>query len=137
VTFAQTISDSSLSKVDHMIYIQNAYRALELGEDSEPRQKCMVSPGHCRFGKWYSEGEGAANFAHLPSYEGIDSPHRAVHENVHHALELARGDWKASDAVLDEILQAFQKTEDRSDELMGQLGGLAQEKQQFDVPGNA
>jgi hypothetical protein len=120
-----------------MIYIQNAYRALELGEDSEPRQKCMVSPNHCRFGRWYSEGDGVANFAHLPSYGGIDSPHRAVHHNVRRALELAQGDWKASDAVLDEILAAFRVTEDRSDELMGRLGGLAQEKHQIDIPGTA
>ncbi len=135
VTFARTISDSSLSKVDHMIYIQNAYRALDLGHGSESWNKCLVSPSHCRFGKWYSEGEGAAEFAELPSYGQIDSPHRAVHESVHRALELAQGDWKASDAVQEEILAAYQETEDRSSELMALLSNLAREKQQFDIAG--
>ena len=133
VTFARTISESSLSKVDHMIYIQNAYRALDLGDSSESWNKCLVSPSHCRFGKWYSEGEGASGFAHLPSYEQIDSPHRAVHESVHRALELAQGNWKESVAVQEEILAAYQETEDRSSELMVLLSNLAREKQHLDI----
>jgi methyl-accepting chemotaxis protein len=133
---ARTISDSSLSKVDHMIYIQNAYRALDLGEASESWTKCQVSPNHCRFGKWFKDGEGAAGFAHLPSYEQIDSPHRAVHENVHRALELAQGDWMESAAVQEAILAAYQETEDRSSELMALLSDLAHEKQQIDSSSN-
>jgi hypothetical protein len=136
VSRARTISDSSLSKVDHMIYIQNAYRALELGEASDSWKKCQVLPNHCRFGKWYEEGEGAVGFAHPPSYVQIDSPHRALHESVHHALELAREDWKESPAVQDEILAAYQETEDRSSELMALLSDLAQEKQQIDSSSN-
>ena len=135
VAFARTISDSSLSKVDHMIYIQNAYRALDLGQASESWSKCQVSPGHCRFGRWYSEGDGAAGFAHLPSYAQIDSPHRAVHDSVHRALQLAQGDWQASEAVQAEILAAYQETEDRSSELMALLSDLAREKQQADSAG--
>ena len=134
VTFARTISDSSLSKVDHMIYIQNAYRALDLGEGSESWSKCKVTPSHCRFGKWYAEGEGAAGFSHLPSYEQIDAPHRAVHESVHRALELAQGNaWKESAAVQEQILAAYQETEDHSSELMVLLSNLAREKQQVDM----
>lgn len=136
VSFAQTISDSSLSKVDHMIYIQNAYRALDLGDASESWHKCQVSPSQCRFGKWYSEGEGAAGFAHLPSYGQIDSPHRAVHESVHRALELAQGEWKESAKIQEEILAAYQETEDRSSELMVLLTDLAREKQAAGIPHN-
>ena len=133
VTFARTISESSLSKLDHMIYIQNAYRALDLGQDSESWHKCQVSPSHCRFGKWYAKGEGASGFADLPSYPQIDSPHRAVHDSVHRALELAQGDWQSSDAIQAGILAAYQETEDRSSELMALLSDLAAEKQQADM----
>lgn len=135
VTFARTISESSLSKVDHMIYIQNAYRALDQGHDSESWHKCQVSSSHCRFGKWYAEGDGASDFADMPSYPQIDSPHRAVHDGVHRALELAQGDWQSSDAIQAEILAAYQETEDRSSELMALLSNLAGEKQQADMAG--
>jgi len=133
VSFARTISESSLSKVDHMIYIQNAYRALDLGQGSEAWSKCQVSSSHCRFGKWYAEGEGRTRFATLPSYRHIDAPHHAVHHSVHRALELAQGDWQTSESIQNEILAAYQETEDRSSELMALLSELAREKQQADM----
>ena len=134
VTFTQTVSDSSLSKMDHMIYIQHAYRAVELGQQSESWQRSSVGPDSCRFGRWYSEGDGAANFAHLPSYQGIDQPHRSVHQGVHEALHLVGGDWQTSPALQERILAAFKTVEDRSDELMQLLGGLAEEKRHFENP---
>jgi methyl-accepting chemotaxis protein len=134
VTYTQTVSDSSLSKVDHMIYIQNAYRALELGDDSEAWQRAMVDPDHCRFGQWYSGEEGTSGYSHLPSYGQIDSPHRGVHDCVHRALEAARNDWRASVDDQEKILAAFRETEDRSDELMRLLSGIADEKRHFEKP---
>ncbi len=134
VTFTQTVSESSLSKVDHMIYIQNAYRAIDLGESSESWGKCSVSPDHCRFGKWYSEGDGATNFAYLPSYGEMDAPHRAVHNNVHAALHLVSGNWRESSETQQNILELFQRVEDESDKLMMLLSGLADEKQRFELP---
>ena len=129
VSFTQMISDSSLSKMDHVIYIQHAYRALELGEDSESWRRCAVSPDHCRFGLWYSQGDGAENFAQLPSYQRIDNPHRAVHEGVHSVLALAGDDWRGSATVQQKILAEFGEIEGRSDELMVLISGLADEKQ--------
>jgi len=137
VSFTQMVSDSSLSKMDHVIYIQHAYRALELGEESESWQRCAVSPDHCRFGKWYSQGDGAENFCQLPSYHQIDHPHRAVHEGVHRVLALAADDWKGSAAVQEQILAAFRGVEDRSDDLMALISGLADEKQLVAGAGSA
>jgi hypothetical protein len=134
VTFTQTISDASLSKMDHMIYIQHAYRAVDLGQQSESWHRSAVGPDSCRFGCWYSQGDGAANFAHLPSYQGIDQPHRTVHEGVHRALHLVEGEWQKSPALQEQILAAFKSVEDRSDELMQLLGGLAEEKRHYENP---
>ena len=134
VAFTQAVSDVSLSKVDHMIYIQNAYRSLELGEDSESWNKCKASPDGCRFGKWYSVGDGLADFAHLPSYQQIDSPHRAVHQHVHRVLEIASGEWKTSPKMQNEILGEFEQTEAASKVLMNLLDGLADEKQRYERP---
>ncbi|MDJ0739819.1 MAG: methyl-accepting chemotaxis protein [Gammaproteobacteria bacterium] len=134
VTHTQAISESSLSKLDHMIYIQHAYRALELGEASESWARSKVLPSDCRFGRWYSEGDGKADFAHLPSYPLIDEPHRAVHQGVHDVLELLADDWRGSAELRARILDKFRDIETESTRLLALLGGLADEKQRFERP---
>ena len=134
VAHTQAISEASLSKVDHMIYIQHAYRALELGEGSESWNKIQVSPNDCRFGRWYSHGDGNSNFAHLPSYADIDAPHRAVHQGVHELLDLIRKDWRHELAQHPVILDKFGEIEDASRTLMLLLSGLADEKQRYEQP---
>ncbi len=134
VGHTQAISEASLSKVDHMIYIQHAYRALELGDGSESWGKIQVSPHDCRFGRWYEQGDGQANFAHLPSYADIDSPHRSVHHGVHELLDLLLGDWRHDSTQHQVILDKFGEIEAASKTLMALLSGLADEKQHFEQP---
>lgn len=134
VSLTQAVSDSSLSKMDHMIYIQHAYRAVDLGPQSESWQRCAVSPDQCRFGTWYRGGEGAEHFSHLPSYDHIDEPHRAVHEGVHRALDLMQDEWEKSPVLQSRIIEAFQSVEERSRELMALLGKLAEEKGHYENP---
>lgn len=134
VAHAQAISDSSLSKVDHMIYIQHAYRALELGDTSDSWAKSEVHPHECRFGQWYSGGEGQRNFAHLPSYADIDAPHRAVHDSVHRVLDLMREDWMNSSVLQQQILDNYKIVENHSRDLMTLLSGLAEEKKRYENP---
>ncbi len=137
VSYTQTISESCLSKLDHMIYIQHSYRALDLGEESESWGRCAVGPDHCRFGKWYGHGDGVKDFAHLPSYAGIDSPHRSVHDGVHRILDIVQGDWRESATDRQAILDEFQQVESHSHTLMGLLSGLADERQRFEKPSSS
>jgi methyl-accepting chemotaxis protein len=135
VSFTQTVSDTALSKMDHMIYIQHAYRALELGPESDSWRRCTVGHDSCRFGQWYSEGDGVEMFSHLPSYPDIDQPHRAVHDGVHQALALVQDDWQHSAERRVRVLEAFREIEVRSDELIRLLNGLADEKRRFERVG--
>ena len=41
--------------------------------------KIPVEHTSCAFGKWY-HGEGKLKLGHLPSYEGIYTPHEMLHE---------------------------------------------------------
>lgn len=134
VGFTQTISDSSLSKVDHMIYIQAAYRAFELGEGTEEWQVCSVDNHNCRFGKWYDDGDGSAHFAHLPSYAAIDEPHRHVHGQVHKVLELTQLGWKENETRQAELFQAFESAELQSSHLIDILSNLSDEKRCYETP---
>jgi hypothetical protein len=53
---------------------------------------------------------------------------------VRRVLSLAGDDWKGSAGVQEQILGAFREVEDRSDELMVLISGLADEKQQVAKP---
>ncbi|MCB1723670.1 MAG: CZB domain-containing protein [Gammaproteobacteria bacterium] len=134
VEHTKAISESSLSKVDHMIYIQHAYRVLDTDAGSDSWDRVGVGPGECRFGRWYAEGGGKHGFAHLPSYPKIDKPHRAVHDNVHRIMHLVDSDWRNLGSVQQQILEAYEVVEGSSHELMGLLSGLAGEKQRYESP---
>jgi methyl-accepting chemotaxis protein len=133
-TYTQSISDTSLSKVDHMIYMQNAYRALELGEGAAECDACMVDHHNCRFGKWYEAGDGQRDFAHLPSYPRIIDPHSRVHASVHNALHVANQNWQQDHGLQQQLLTSFNAAEDASRELIKLLSGLAEEKRHYEAP---
>ncbi len=134
VDLAQNVSDVCLSKLDHIVYVQNAYRALEVGKESEVWDKCGVSPDHCRFGRWYSTGDGSENFTHLSAYAKIDAPHRAVHEHVHRVLEIADDDWRSDSDKQQQIFAQFEQAEQMSKSLLALLDALLDEKQRFERP---
>ncbi|MGD2116965.1 MAG: methyl-accepting chemotaxis protein [Chromatiales bacterium] len=133
----QSVSNTSLSKVDHMIYVQNGYRAFELGPESEQWQKVMVDHENCRFGKWLKDGVGGSSYSHLPSFSKIDIPHKTVHESIHNGLGVATGDWRCEPDLQYEILCHFGVAEKASSELIEILTTLADEKNRFDNVSNA
>ena len=133
VGLTQVVSLSSLSKVDHMIYIQNAYRAFEIGGPCAERDAVSTGPTECRFGRWYHEGEGSRMLGHLPSYQGLDDPHRRVHNHIHAVIHLTDADWQHDARIQDEIMTEFRAAESASSELIKSLSGLTDEKQRFET----
>ena len=55
------ISALTLAKLDHILYMQRAYRAIEMGADSEEAKMVKVDETQCRFGRWLKEEGGGAN----------------------------------------------------------------------------
>ncbi len=114
-TNAQETSFSTLVKVDHIIYKQNAYLAVSDPETNVNEGKAIAVDNHsCRLGKWYYEGIGKERFSSLPSYRKLETPHEGVHSSAHRALELARQDWKANQHLIDEIVTMMEKMEKAS-----------------------
>ncbi|MCB1788134.1 MAG: CZB domain-containing protein [Gammaproteobacteria bacterium] len=134
VSMALTLGSSTLSKVDHMIYVQNLYRAFELGGEAPERNAVAVDSRSCRFGRWYHEGEGQHMLGHLPSFKALDTPHDRVHDGAHRALALSEGDWKRDAGIQRQLVEAFSETEMASRELIATLSRLSDEKQQFEMP---
>ena len=134
VAIANTVSQSSLSKLDHMIYMQNAYRALEIGPETEEWRLSAVSSSDCRFGHWYHEGDGQHHFAPLPSYSEINEPHQEVHSAVHGALQAGTDNWKDYPERRTLVYDGYERAENASSRLIGLLSKLTDEKQHCEKP---
>ncbi|MFY8351367.1 methyl-accepting chemotaxis protein [Pseudoalteromonas sp. SSM20] len=133
VSNVHAICNVTLTKVDHTLYMQRAYWAVEHNDArSQNAEQVMVDDKSCRFGHWYHSGEGAHEYAHLPCYSEIDAPHKAVHEHVHNALALLNTDWQTS-KEFQKLLQAeFQYAEIASKKLVNLMDTLAEQKKHFE-----
>ncbi|MGR2692369.1 CZB domain-containing protein [Chromobacterium haemolyticum] len=81
--------------MDHLIYKFRVYQVMFGLSDEDIGH--FGSHQHCRFGKWYYEGEGRANFSHLPGFREIEAPHAKVHTAALDALRAhAEGDSRAA-----------------------------------------
>ncbi|RME33900.1 MAG: chemotaxis protein [Gammaproteobacteria bacterium] len=126
-TNAQEISFSTLVKVDHIIYKQNAYIAVNNPEREAEAQAISVDNHNCRLGKWYYEGTGAEHFGHLPSYPRLETPHELVHTSAIRALELAHEDWLNDETVMQGIIGRLTEMEQASLEVMELVTRMTEE----------
>ncbi|MET0014862.1 MAG: methyl-accepting chemotaxis protein [Sedimenticola sp.] len=128
VCFARVVSNASLIKVDHMIYMQNGYRAFETGEGSPEWQAVQVDHHNCRLGKWYSGGTGEELFGHLASYAAMDKPHAKVHAKIHQALEISKQNWSSDPHVRDNLLKTYREAQEASQKLIHYCSSFGKEK---------
>jgi hypothetical protein len=125
---AQDFSFASLVKMDHFLYKQSGYRVLHQGSGSPEAQAIQTDHRGCRLGTWYYEGEGAANFSHVPSYPRLESPHTQVHRCVHDAVELLGGHWENDPAIQGQIYAQFEAAERASEEVMQVIDRMVEER---------
>ncbi len=124
---ARNMSFASLVKVDHVIYKQRAYMALNSGGEQSYRDAVKVDHHQCRLGQWY-EGEGRAEFGSTRAYAALAGPHARVHAGAHRMLGyLARG-WEKDLAMQQTMFTAMRETEDASREVMELIDRMVVEK---------
>ncbi|MCB1760455.1 MAG: CZB domain-containing protein [Gammaproteobacteria bacterium] len=132
VGLAKVVSSASLVKMDHMIYMQNGYRAFETGEHSDEWQAVQVDHHSCRFGQWQEGGAGHELFGHLPSYRKLMDPHIRVHSNVHQALAESLRDWQRDPSARATIINHYRDAERASQEMIATLSALSGEKAHYE-----
>jgi methyl-accepting chemotaxis protein len=136
VNYSQIVSFASLIKVDHMIYVQNGYQALEMGPDSNAWGTVMVGHHDSRFGQWYDHGIGFQHFSHLPSYKDIAPLHEAVHRHMHGTLELTNSEnWRRNLRLHQKLQDGFSAIEENSIQLISLIDQLTDEKLRFETAG--
>ena len=124
---AQDISFTSLLKVEHIVYKQNAYIAMTEGHASDHGRAVQVTHDDCRLGVWFGE-EGRKRFGDLPSYGGITAPHAKVHQRFLAGIDCLNRDWGEQREVQVDILNNFYEGEEASMELMELMDRLVAEK---------
>ncbi len=119
----------SLAKMDHIIYMQNAYRAIEMCEKPDCEEAIAIRSDHrsCRLGRWYLDA-GKATFGGTSSYSRLDEPHAMVHSSVHRAIDLSRGDWVMNSESRKSLLDQLDRAEQASSAVIGLLTDMVNEK---------
>lgn len=127
--------DAALIKVDHVVYMQNAYRAVEINDAMhEGGEKITEDHLNCKFGQWYYNDEGQGSYGHLPVYNSIAGPHERLHVNVHAVIdEMKSSDWQASAPSHQNIIKYFNDAEDASSELVQLVDQMVSEKEKFET----
>ena len=135
VARVKVVCDASLIKVDHVVYMQKAYRAVEINDaNCQEAEQTLVDNHSCRFGQWYDSGEGHVNYRHLPVYSSISVPHQGVHDSVHYTINQIRNpDWQYSQESQENVLQGFTQAEAASAELIRLVDQMAVEKDKFET----
>jgi len=111
-----------LTKIDHIIFKAKAYDAIvEANKNAH-----FADHRACRLGKWTTT-IGEERFGNTPSFKEIESPHRAVHENVLKALTFFNGTEDRRLENEESIIKHLKEMEDNSRELFALLNKMLEE----------
>ncbi len=135
VTYTQMVAEIALAKVHQIIFVQQGYRMVETGSDSEAAAAVNVSHTECTVGQWLKNGKGAEHYSHLPSYKKIDLPHEVLHKCMLMVLQHIDEPWQTSPDIQNQIVDNFKGIEDNNNEVTKLLAGLIDEKQKFEGGG--
>jgi methyl-accepting chemotaxis protein len=130
ISYAKDKCFGLLTKLDHIIYKQNGYIAIENPEPCPQADAISVDNHNCRLGKWYYQGAGHENFRDTNAYARLSTPHSDVHNFTQQAYATSREDWIDNPALLNDIINQMQGSEDASSEVMAQIEAMVEEKHQ-------
>ncbi len=133
VNVTQMISEISLAKVQQMIFVQQGYRAVETGTDSEAARAVQTSHTNCDVGRWLEVGRGAEHYSHLPAYGELAYPHEIVHKCMDLAMHYLSESWESDQEIQKQIIDNFQAVEENSLLMNEKFDLLLEQKQSFDV----
>jgi methyl-accepting chemotaxis protein len=128
IRYVHDVSFASLAKVDHFIYKQNGYMAVNRGSDSDNAKAVGVNELNCRLGKWLTNEETTAIFGKLASFNRIAEPHKQVHQSMHRAMDFMGQGWETDFAIQEKLFGAFEVVESGSDGVIHALDEMVGEK---------
>lgn len=130
ISYAKDKSFGLLTKLDHIIFKQNAYVAIEHETPCSQADAININSHQCRLGKWYYEGIGYESFRGTRAYPGLEIPHSDVHTYAQQAYAISRENWIDENNLLDNIILQMQHSENASEEVMSHIDSMIEEKHQ-------
>jgi len=130
ISYAKDKTFGVLTKLDHIIYKQNGYIAIENSERTTEAAAISVDSHNCRLGKWYYEGIGKDHFSSTAAYSKLASPHNDVHQFTARALEGSSQNWQDNADALNNIVTNMEKSERASAEVMLLIDKMIEEQHQ-------
>ncbi|BBG65424.1 methyl-accepting chemotaxis sensory transducer [Hydrogenimonas sp.] len=110
-----------LTKIDHIIFKSNGYSAMvEARVDGT-----LEDYSSCRLTKWYVS-EGKKRFSSVPSFQKIQTPHKAVHDLIMQNLQYIKGEDRRLEEE-ERIIENFVRMEEASRELFELLDRMRRE----------
>jgi methyl-accepting chemotaxis protein len=136
VNFARMLNDFMMVKLDHLTVVQNAYRAIDLGADSN-EGKLIADEHNCQFGQWYMQ-DGTSQYGHLPSYSKINQPRIDFHAAINAMItDLKSSETDKMDTTLGtRIFESMATAEQLSTQITDNIASLIDEKLKFEGHGN-
>jgi methyl-accepting chemotaxis protein len=128
ISYAKDKSFGLLTKLDHIIYKQNGYIAIEDSQPCSQADAIQTTHQQCRLGSWYYQGEGLQNFQGTRSYAKLSQPHQEIHHYTQEAYAKSRLDWLSDSKTLEQIVLNMKKTEDASIQVMATIDAMIEEK---------
>lgn len=130
VTKTKDRAFASLVKLDHIVYMQNAYIAVEKDGEGAEAKAVEIDHHSSRLGQWYYEGEGQTLFKGLPAFSPLDGHHANVHDNIHQAMDFVKQDWLRDDDVFNGIVHHFEEAENANSQVISCLTDLVAQRHQ-------
>ncbi len=120
---------ATLTKVAHIRYKQNAYRAIEAGRGSPEWQSVQVDHHSCDLGQWYYQGKGSQQFGDDHAFTALAVPHQRIHDQARQVLGYLEQGWDDDPQTLNGIYRSFEEIESSSSELMALVQSLMEGRQ--------
>ncbi len=133
---ARMVNYATLAKVDHVVYIQKAYRILSIGAATEEARELKVDEQNCQLGQWLTDDSisGGLQYSQLPSYEKLKSPHYGVHHNVSQILDIVKDEqWQKDKQVQEQLIDYFSATEEDSNQVLDLIDDMVKEKKGLEL----
>lgn len=128
ITYAKDKSFGLLTKLDHIIFKQNGYIAIEEDKNCPQADEINIDHHTCRLGEWYYEGTGFEYYRNTRAYSSLEYPHSHVHSHTQNAYSISRENWVDNPNLLNDIITQMQQSEDASAEVMSLIDDMIEEK---------
>lgn len=113
-----------LVKLDHLLFKAKGYKTVFSAKVEDE----FADHHHCRLGKWAEGGKGSQIFGHTPSFRKLETPHKAVHDNILAAVKCVSSGRCGQESK--NVMTYFKEAETASREVVGTLNAMLLEERQ-------